>query len=93
MKLEYAFNFFLNTKIKNQKSRVRILIISQIISRQDNLIMESLLSQCQDLYQNQILAMFIHHGYRVNLKLDYLLGTKSEYHSVFCLWQINKYGF
>jgi hypothetical protein len=71
---------------QNQKiSWVRILIIFQIISRQDNLIMGSLLSRCQTLCQNQISAMIIHHGDRFNLKLDYLLGTKSEYDLVFCL--------
>ena len=36
------------------------------------LIMESLLSRCQNLCQNQISAIIIHHGDRFNLKLDYL---------------------
>ena len=57
------------------------------------LIMESLLLWCKNLGQNQILAIIIHHGDRFNLKLDYLLGTKSEYDFVFCLQQINKYKF
>ena len=45
-------------KHQNQEiPRVQILVVSQIISRQDNLIMGSVLSQCQNLCQNLILAM------------------------------------